>query len=435
MRIAILGGGVAGTVLARQLSRTPSFRIDLLERNTALGGLHRSVQINDTWYDIGTFLFDRNHALLQTFPALYSQFVATEHRGRSLTQHGTTDLYPMSLRGYLRDNGTAALLLDIVDLLRCKLTYRKRASLVEYMRYYLGDRMYRQSGLKNYIERLYAMPDDRVDLEFALQRIPSLPDECSIRRNLKRLFRETFHAQTRAGTWQCYVRPRDGFPAAYQTVASELRRDGVNVRTGMMITDVRKHGSGFTVHCADGSAEQYDVVVSTIPVGTMMRLARKPLGCPPETVKLISLCYRFRGESGTDAGMLCNFTQKGDWKRLNIFSSYYGKSEGEDYFVVECTARNNDPRDPDYMRHNFEEHIRQYPLFKGELTFEGSVVTENAYPVLRRHDLAWAREAHRELAEFGIVVAGRQGSFVYTNADQTARNATVVANRLAQQFG
>ncbi len=434
MRIAVLGGGVAGTVLARQLANSSSAHIDLLERNPTLGGLHRSVQVDGLWYDIGTFLFDRNHALLQTFPALYNQFVRTKHRGRSLTQHGTTDLYPMSLRGYIRDNGLPGFLLDIVDLLRCKITCRERRSLVEYMRYYLGERIYRQSGLKNYIERLYAVPETNVDLEFALQRIPSLPSECGLRRNLKRLFQETFHPASRAGIWDCYVRPQDGFGSAYRTVQAELQKDGVHVQTGTTITSIQKHGSRFHVHFADDSTERYDLVVSTIPISTMMHLVGKSRGCPPETINLISLCYQFRGNTGLQAGMLCNFTQQGDWKRLNLFSSYYGQANGNEYFVVECTARRNDPRDPDYMQHSFEDHIRNFPLFNGDLQFKGSVVTQNAYPLLRQHDLAWAKSAKQELAEMGIVVAGRQGQFAYINADQTARNSTELAAQLTKEL-
>ncbi|MEO6047721.1 MAG: NAD(P)-binding protein [Candidatus Kapaibacterium sp.] len=70
MRIGILGGGVAGVVTARELSNDPDLEIELLEKEDSLGGLQRSVEINGAWYDIGAFVFDREHQLLRTFPEL-----------------------------------------------------------------------------------------------------------------------------------------------------------------------------------------------------------------------------------------------------------------------------------------------------------------------------------------------------------------------------
>src|SRR5206468_3163238 len=103
-RIAVLGGGVAGVVISRELTRNPQFHVDLLEKERRLGGLMRSVQIYGLYYDIGAFVFDRSHELFNSFPSLRDLFVSTEYTSLEIPPSLTIDKYPMSARGYLRDN-------------------------------------------------------------------------------------------------------------------------------------------------------------------------------------------------------------------------------------------------------------------------------------------------------------------------------------------
>jgi protoporphyrinogen oxidase len=434
MRVAILGGGVAGVVLAHELARSGGFSVTLLERSATLGGLHRSVEIGGVHYDIGAFLFDRNHELLRTFPMLYDSFVPVRHRSIVVTRHHTLDTYPMSMSGYLRDNGLACAVADAIDLLRCKLRHRRRDSLVSYVHYYLGGRIYRQSGLKAYIERFYATPDSEVDLEFALQRLDSLPKDCGLRRNFRRIIREAFNTTTAEQSWECYVRPREGFAAVYGEIGSLLRKEGVDVVTSTSIERVERCGGGFRIDFAETGSEQFDLVVSTIPIGTMMRLIGQKMERPPEGVRLVSLCYRFNGDSGLpQANLLYNFTSDGDWKRLNIFSMLYGRDSGDDYFVVECTQRGEDRRTPGDYRRSFERHLRELPLLKGELKYQGEIVTEDAYPFFRRNDLARIERARRSLEGYGIALAGRQGEFAYMNADRTALASKMLAGKLTDR--
>jgi hypothetical protein len=431
MRIAILGGGVAGVVLARELASSSAFSITLYERNRSLGGLHRSVEFGGAEYDIGAFVFDYEHALLKTFPFLYDHFVPIDYRSIVVTQQHTLDRYPMSMRGYLRDHGALSLIADAASLVAAKVHDRRRDSLPAFVHYYLGRRIYRRSGLKAYIERFYAVPDNEVDLEFAYQRLYALPAECGLRRNFARIVRESFDTTIAEQTWPCYVRPKEGFPYAYALIESALREDGVAVQLNAEIGRVERVGDTFALHMQDGTLERFDLVISTIPLGVMMRLIGKGGGRPPETTRLISLCYRFRGDLGFErACMLYNFTYEGDWKRLTLYSAQYGLLDGEHYFVVECTQRPDDPRTPDYHRQSFERHIARLPVLNGELKFQGSLVTDDAYPFFRRDDLARAEEARQVVTDYGIAIAGRQGSFNYMTAHATA----VAAKELAQRI-
>ncbi len=117
-RIAILGGGVAGVVLAQQLARDPSLEVHLLEKTSRLGGLHRSVEIGGAHYDIGAFFFVRQHSLLQCFPAIVDLMVPLTDQDQwvSVTPKRTFDRYPVSLGGYVRDYGLPNFIASAFDL-------------------------------------------------------------------------------------------------------------------------------------------------------------------------------------------------------------------------------------------------------------------------------------------------------------------------------
>lgn len=423
MRIAVLGGGVSGVVIARELARTPTFRIDLLERNSELGGMHRSVEIGGAWYDPGAHLFDPDHPLLRAFPVLYDHFVPVRHCPLSLTRRYSLDAFPFSLRGYARDYGLGRLLADAADLALCRLRFRRRDGLAARMRYHVGNGLYLRSGLKGYVERMYGLPDTEIDMEFALQRPRIFPEERGPGRNVRHLLRE-FSGRGEAGR-NCYVRPPDGFPAAYRLVERELADQGVCVRKDARAERIERHGRGFRIFFADAPAERYDLVISTVPITDAMNLVGRPTPFVQETTRLISLCYRFRGNPGIERGtMLFNFTAEGDWTRISFLSPYYGTLQGDHYFVVECAARRKDPRDAEYMRHSFESHIGRAPVLKGELSFQGGVVTENLLPFFRRADAGYVESARRALQDFGIITAGRHGGIPYNDS-----NAAVTASR------
>jgi len=430
MRIAILGGGVAGVVLARELSRSNA-TIDLYEQQPALGGLQRSVEVNGLHYDIGSFLFPHDHELLRTFPSLQPHFVEIDHRSVVLTRHNSLDLYPMTMRGYLRDHTFGTILPDGISLLAAKLRHRRRDTMVAYVKYYLGDRVYRKSGLKAYIERFYDTPDTDVDLAFALQRLDALPAECGLRRNIFRIVREAFNSRAlEGGAWRCFIRPPQGFSFVYGIIEQELRHAGVHLLFNTPLERIERDRGAYLLYRADGRAERYDAVVSTIPIGAAMGLIGRPMQRPPQGVGLVSLCYRFRGSLGFgDARILYNFTYDGLWKRINVFSSLYGQADGDDYFMVECTQRERRHTAEDYRR-DFEAHAARLPIFHGELRYQGAIETENAYPYFRVSDMERTAAARAELKQFGIVLTGRQGTFAYQNAHITALMARATAREM-----
>jgi protoporphyrinogen oxidase len=424
-KIAILGGGVSGVVLANELSKSEGIDVDLFEQQPILGGLQKSVTLDGLNYDIGTFILPGWHEVFVSFPWLKELCVPREFAPQTVRVSGRLDKYPITLRGYAADFGYLRTLMDVASILPAKIRYFKKRTLTEHVQYYIGRRIYVNSGLKHYIERLYQLEDNKIDIAFATQRLQHL-NGFSLRHMVKvkavKAIRIFLTSPTLDPVDQAnYVRPKNGFGALYGEIENKLVQQGVRVFKERKIESIKRLKDGFEI---DGI--RYDRVISTIPIPTLAKYLALPLKAQFECINLVSLFYRFRGNAGFTSTVLFNYSLDARWKRLTMFSSYYGKAEnGDEYFTVECISGNASSGDPaseniEWLRKDFEEHTRSLGLFQGSLTFQGSVITRNAYPVFRVSEMTNISKAKADIEALGIGMIGRQGAFEFLSSAQSA---------------
>jgi len=330
------------------------------------------------------------------------------------------------VQSYLRDNGPMSLLLAAPDLLVCRIWYRKRDTVPSFAQYYMGKQIYRRSGLQNYIERLYGIKDEEVGLEFALQRLTEVQNYTPMalaRRKLRGLRQRLAPTSVRP----TLVRPPEGFEEVYRKVASSLTQQGVAVCLGCNIKTVTPGvQGGFEIDFGDHK-EWYSRVVSTIPIPVMLRLLGAAAKVRFEHVALLSLFYR--GKITQKASVLYNFTMSGYWKRITVFSSFYGSVNGSDYFTVEVTTQNIAPQHVEMLRIDFETHAAELCLCVpgASLQYLGSTVTERAYPLFQRGKAKELQAERDRLAAAGIDFVGRPGNFAYLSSHDAAQQAAALA--------
>jgi phytoene dehydrogenase-like protein len=433
VRVAVLGGGVAGVVAAAELAKRAGVEVVLYEKAPQLGGLQQSVTIDGAAYDIGAFIFTPDHELFRAFPGLLGLFHPVRPIHRSITPAGEVDNYPATLRGFVRDNGVMHSLAALVSLLYAKFRYHRRDTLPALVHYYLGSVIYNRSGFRTYLERLYGLPDHEIDVEFAATRLFFLADVCSLRRRAGRAVASLWtRPEDSYDQPSVFVRPREGFGVVYETFHERLIAHGVSVNTEAVLQRVeRGSDGGFVVHVS-GKAERFDRVVSTLPVAITTRLIGE---APPEGLeymKLVSLLYRFRGIRGHEGAVLCNLTQDGRWKRIVSFGELYGSHDGDDYFTVEVTTRIAGAAEVNEMDADFRRHIQGLGFYRGTLTLAGSHVTEHAYPVYRVREAIMLRDTRRRLEAWGMDLLGRQGRFDYITSSVAAANARTIAESIAE---
>lgn len=412
---------------AKALSDDPRIDVRLVEGTPRLGGLHKSVTLGGRVFDIGVFLFRPDHFLLRTFPFLLDSFVPAKPATVSITPAGHVDVYPVSLRGYVRDNGIACLLRSAVDIPYARLRYRSRATVEDYAKFYIGPTLFERSGLRHYIERLYGLELDQIGIDFALQRLhifkAYLPAKAALRSLRARLpRRNAIDPKLRL------VRPPEGFDAVYGAIEEDLVQRGVRVLKGARVDSLRRAGGHF-IASIDGEEARYDAVISTIPIPAVFRLLGERPRARYDQMKLLSLFYS--GRLANRAPIQTNFTRSGLWKRLIAFSSFYRRTEAaDDYWVVEATTRDDSDETREALRDDFETHARSFGVVDGAPVLLGSEFTHNAYPVFRSAEAEALDEDRAALERIGVIPVGRQGRFEYLGSDQTSARAQRAARSI-----
>lgn len=423
MRVAVLGGGISGLMVARELADEPGATIDVLERDTRLGGLMRSVNAGGLEFDIGAFAFGHDYELIRAFPALAERMVPIHATQQSYTPAGSLDGYPLTLAGYAQDNGALRTLAAGASLLWGRIRYRRRDTVPAFASFYMGASLYRRCGLPEYMERLYGAPDRELALQLNEQTLVRIRDFTPLRVLARKL-------RTLAGVQPprtLLVRPREGFAAVWDVVAGALRDRGVRLRTGTEVRGVRRTDDGFTLD-VDGVQEPYDAVVSTIPLPLMLRLLGETPAARFESASMLSLFYR--GRMRPTAPFVYNFSRRARWKRITNFGRFYGRETSMDWFTVEVTTRDTAPAALDELRAEFEAHARDLGMLDGPAELVGQAVTERAYPVFRVGDPERVEAERRRVTEMGIALTGRQGRFEYQSSAHAALHARRVAGAL-----
>ena len=160
-----------------------------------------------------------------------------------------------------------------------------------------------------------------------------IKEHAMIRNVLRRIFTR---AAKPAGNTQL-ARPREGFSHLYRVTVERLEKSGVTLLLGETLQNLQKDGDTFFLQMGSRGVAA-SRVVSTIPLERVQKLVGMTVGDSLTTVTLVSLFFSFSGDRGFRQSILYNFSHVGAWKRLTVYSDFYGKSDGREYFTAEVNA-------------------------------------------------------------------------------------------------
>lgn len=408
--VVILGCGISGLVVARILSRQ-GLQVMLIDQYPEAGGNHISKTMEGMSFDIGAIHFNSEDIVFDHFPELKARCV----EARITTQKLSADLrirrYPLEASDLL-DRGLWFAMRTFASLVRGRLTRRPVANAGDYVERRIGSFFFEKSGLRNYVERLFGCDPAEIDAEFGERRLGWLTRRSSLRHGLQRA-RALLRSKpaTRATTSpSSLLRPAEGFADYYRSAVTTLRRDGVNVQLGVTLASIGRENGRMRLATSIGAVSAARLI-STLP----LRLTSALAGLTPpdlKSVDLMSLFVAYRGPRTFSGGVLFNFHDRGDWKRLTMFSDFYGRQHGWDYFTAEIPIR-DDQLDGELLYGRFAQDIAAAGLFSGPLRLVGHHRLGEAYPLLDRGCGARRAAAIELLQGAGIECIGRQGRFEY----------------------
>lgn len=409
--VVVLGAGMSGLVGTSVLLEQGADRVVVVDTYAEVGGNHLDVEVGPYTYDVGSFIFQDDSPLLAHFPELMDRYVPIDPSWSRLNPQGVVTAYPFSVRDDVVDAGPVEIVRILASAVRARLDRRPMRNAYDFARHWIGARFLRRSGLEHYMARFCGCPIDQIDITFAQSRMLWLSDHTRVPALLQKLRDLVRPPAPQPPVNQQLARPREGFVHLYAPVVAGLEARGAEFRLGVELPRVTREPDGsFVVH-VEGGTILTPRVVSTIPLD----LAAVVCGAPAQDlpyVTLVSLFYSFEGSRGFSESVLYNFSYEARWKRLTVYSDFYGLAEGRVYFTVEVVADRTGTT-PDEADEEFRRHVLDNGLLTGDLRLEGSHVLAHAYPIYMNGSAERASASVAALRAMGVESFGRQGSFRY----------------------
>jgi protoporphyrinogen oxidase len=417
----ILGAGISGLVAAKLLKQQGHHRILLIDEYDWVGGNHISCDAGPFTFDIGTLIFQDDSPLMRYFPELLPLYHPIDWNISRIAPDNAVRDYPISMKEEVYDTGLSGMLRMFLSLLWGRCRIRHIASADDYARYWIGSQLFERTGLIGYIKRFHGVPATVIDPMFAEKRMAWIAEATSVRKRVMKLLGRKESWKTN----QSFVRPRSGFAPLYAAARQTLEQEGAIFALGEKVQSVTRENETYRI-----MTDRHNVVcrrvISTIPVDMAYRLCVIGSLEPLPYSTLISLFFSFKGERGFASNILYNFSATGAWKRLTMFSDFFGQVEEQEYFGVEVTTTENGRDMAAQAAAAFQADMAEKGLFKGVLTFVGSHELDHAYPIYLQGASQRADQMISALKQFGVESLGRQGAFDYL---PTARQVTLAVEK------
>jgi len=382
--VIILGCGVSGLAAAYELSQQ-GLQVTVLENYSHAGGNHLSRQIDGMSFDIGAIFFWSTSQMFDMFPSATATWLPVEVTTGRVTPAAAVHTYPIDVKAELLSLPFFQKVTIAADVIYHKLFHRKRETVRDFALQYLGQRLFKQTGLEVFFERFCGRPADEIVYSFAQWRMRWITRRASIRGILATRF--VFDAG---------------------------------------LSGLQRRDPGFEV---SGKAGEWhgDRLLNTMPLAVTGALAGRPELAAPHSSRMVTLFCRFKGARNFPHTVFYNFHPNGAWKRLTMHSDYYGQADGWEYFSAECTITGT-LSTADELFTDFRTNTQSLGLFDGDLELAGHLETDFAYPVLDATSVADKDRLMAELGAMGIEGFGRQGAFEYIASSnlaiELAQNAT-----------
>ncbi|MDE1156177.1 MAG: NAD(P)-binding protein [Acidobacteriaceae bacterium] len=416
----ILGAGVSGLVAASVLVKQNTARIMVIDSYDRVGGNHIDWSRDGFTFDVGSLIFQDDSPLVKHFPQLLDHYVHIHPSWGRLNPQRKVTTYPISVKDDILAAGPVVIGRILFSVLFARLRGKTMRNAKDFAAYWIGEYLLRRSGLENYMARFYGVAPDYIDLELAQKRMLWIKENSSLTNLLRKLLPKkpsVDHVPNKQ-----LARPKAGYATLYEPVKRALGQNGVSFKLGMDITKLEKiDGDRFVVTSSCGKTVTAPRMISTIPINNLCDLCGLEQKRPLQTITLISLYFSFAGKRGFDQSILYNFSYEAAWKRLTVYSDFYGPTDGREYFAVEVVA-NDTITSIALAEAEFRQHVAKNGIFDGDLRLEGGHVLDNAYPIYVHGAAADARQQIETLKQYGIESFGRHGAFNY---QPTARVSTL----------
>lgn len=434
MRIAVIGAGPAGITAAYELSKAiPEGKInqlDVYEISPRVGGLSKSIELWNQIVDLGP------HRFFSQDPRVNRLWLEVVEDNYDIVNRQTRIFYKNKFFDYPLKPGNALRGLGLFEAARCVLSYMwqrifpsKETNTFEgWVTNRFGKRLY-QIFFKTYSEKLWGIPCDQLDSDFASQRIKKL--------NLFEAIKNALF-QSRSNKHKTLVDqfayPLKGTGWVYEKMAERIKENGGNVHLNKGIEKVETTGNVVkSILLTTGEKIDYDHVISSMPISLLIR----NLSETPNHIRDISNSLKFRNTMLVYLKINRSDVFPDQWLyihskdmltgRITNFRNWLPELYGEDKNTIICCEYWANFEDKEWNKSDEElistakNDLIKAGFVKKEEIKDGKVIRlPRCYPVYFKgyKEILQPIEKFLDSVE-NLHVIGRYGAYKYNNQDHS----------------
>jgi protoporphyrinogen oxidase len=272
MKIAVIGAGPAGMTSAYELAKQ-NIQVDVYEASPSVGGMSKTIELWNQKVDIGPHRFFSDDTRVNE---LWLEVVGKDY---DMVDRLTRIYYNKKFFNYPIKAVNALSNIGIFKAASCmfyygleKISPTKDISTFEgWVTNRFGKKLY-EIFFKTYTEKLWGIPCNVLDADFAAQRIKKF----SLGEAMKTaLFGNSGKHKTLVDQ---FAYPHGGTGMVYERMSDYVKKKGGNVYLKRLVKKViTKNDVATAIELEDGSIHEYDHIISSMPLSLMVsRLPNVP---------------------------------------------------------------------------------------------------------------------------------------------------------------
>jgi protoporphyrinogen oxidase len=445
--VIILGAGPGGLATGHEIS-TNGGKVTVLEKNSYVGGLCRTVEADGYRFDLGGHRwFTKNEELNKWFRRLMKDEIVMVNRISRIYYDRKYFSYPIRFGDILQNTSPLTILHAGVAFVWALLgqSFGNKPIVTMKQAYVsqFGSKLY-DMFFRLYSEKVWGRPCEELSADWVSQRSKGLSVWTAVRDALVGSDNKV------TSLIDEFMYPRYGYMRITERLAEDIESSGSRVMLDAGVTRIQYHGpNDFEVFYKRDNQEHSirgNAVVSTIPLGFLAR-SLSP-GCSDEVRQaadelefrdLITVNVMLRRKQVTpdtwlyiqDADILFGrIHEPKNWSRDMV------PDDDHTSLVLECFCTVGDEiwslSDDQIAERCVRDLVDKLKFIEDEEVVGAAVVrTYHAYPV---YDLDYSRKTGviREFLDSfeGMYICGRGGTFRYNNADHSIEMGLMLGQRL-----